>query len=42
MAEASAERFGDRLAVVDGEVRLSFTDVEDSMRRVARAWWDRG
>ena len=36
MALASAERFGDAIAVIDGEVELSFTDVAEEMLDVAR------
>ena len=37
MVRASAARFGDREAVVDGETRLSFVDVEHQMTAVARS-----
>ena len=37
MVRASAERFGDRDAVVDGDTRLSFVDVEQQMMAVARS-----
>jgi acyl-CoA synthetase (AMP-forming)/AMP-acid ligase II len=37
MALASAERFGDGTAVIDGDDRMSFVDVADEMLRVARA-----
>ena len=37
MVQASAARFGDRDAVVDGKTRLSFADVEHSMMAVARS-----
>ncbi|HEY6532498.1 MAG TPA: AMP-binding protein, partial [Acidimicrobiales bacterium] len=37
MARASAKRFGDRDALVDGDVRLTFVDVERGMVAVARS-----
>src|SRR5262245_5754933 len=37
MVRASAARFGDRDAVVDGNTRLSFSGVEHSMMAVARS-----
>jgi HIP---CoA ligase len=37
MVRASAERFGDREAIVDGETRFSFVDVEHQMTAVARS-----
>jgi acyl-CoA synthetase (AMP-forming)/AMP-acid ligase II len=37
MALASAERFGDETAVVDGDVRLSFSGIADAMIAVGRA-----
>ncbi|WP_235736104.1 FadD3 family acyl-CoA ligase [Nocardioides alcanivorans] len=35
---AAAEEFGDRLAVVDGSHRLTFTEVHEKVREVARAY----
>jgi acyl-CoA synthetase (AMP-forming)/AMP-acid ligase II len=37
MALASAERFGDEIAVVDGDVRLSFRELAEAMAVVGRA-----
>jgi HIP---CoA ligase len=37
MAQASAARWGDRLAVSDGESQLTFVDVADQMMDIARA-----
>jgi acyl-CoA synthetase (AMP-forming)/AMP-acid ligase II len=37
MVRASAERFGEGDAIVDGEVRLSFGDVEREMMAIARS-----
>ena len=37
MAQASARRFADRIAVIDGDVRLSFAQIGEDMMRVARA-----
>ncbi len=37
MIEQSAVRFGDRLAVIDGPVRLSYTDLAAQVRTLSRA-----
>jgi acyl-CoA synthetase (AMP-forming)/AMP-acid ligase II len=37
LVRTSAERFGDREALVDGEVRLSFRELADAARQAARA-----
>src|SRR5437588_12936244 len=38
LVQSAAERFGDREAVVDGDVRLSFADLAGAGRRAARAF----
>ena len=38
LARSAAERFGDAEAVVDGEVRLSFSDLADAARDAGRAF----
>jgi acyl-CoA synthetase (AMP-forming)/AMP-acid ligase II len=42
MVRASAARFGDRDAIVDGDRRLSFRDIETEMLAVARSLLARG
>ena len=37
MAQASAERFGDADAIVEGDRHVSFVDVVQEMRAVARS-----
>ncbi|MGE0881401.1 MAG: AMP-binding protein [Acidimicrobiia bacterium] len=37
MVRASATRFGSRVAIIDGDERLTFTDVDRQMREVAKA-----
>src|SRR5438270_3005959 len=38
LVQSAAERFGDREAVVDGDVRMSFADLADAGRRAARGF----
>ena len=42
MALASAERFGDEVAVIDGDERISFREIEDRMIAVGRSLLAKG
>jgi HIP---CoA ligase len=42
LVQSAAERFGDREAMVDGDVRMSFVDLADAGRRAARAFMAAG
>jgi non-ribosomal peptide synthetase component E (peptide arylation enzyme) len=41
MAAATADRFGDRLAVADGDIRLTYAELLDEARRSAPPSWRR-